>query len=220
MFISPKVKSICSHSVFFCLCNPWQPLINSLSVFPILDFSHIWNLIMVCPLCLACFTLKAAQSCPILCHPVDYTVHGILQARILEWVAVPFSRASSQPGDQTQVSHISGGFFTSWTTRQAIGYDKYQAGDGFRHKDYLHRTSLDFPGGPVVKTFPSSTRGEGSIPGWVAKIPHAPGPENQTMKNRNNIVQNPIKTLKMIHIKNKSLFKKKSYLTKSGCHLI
>ena len=113
MFISPKVKSICSHSVFFCLCNPWQPLINSLSVFPILDFSHIWNLIMVCPLCLACFTLKAAQSCPILCHPVDYTVHGILQARILEWVAVPFSRGSSQPGDQTQVSHISGGFFTS-----------------------------------------------------------------------------------------------------------
>ena len=40
-----------------------------------------------------------AQLCPTLCDPMDYTVHGILQARILEWVAVPFSRGSSQPGD-------------------------------------------------------------------------------------------------------------------------
>ena len=46
-----------------------------------------------------------------------YTVHGILQARILEWVAFPFSRGSSQPRDRTQVSHIAGGFFTSWATR-------------------------------------------------------------------------------------------------------
>ena len=45
---------------------------------------------------------------------MDYTVHGILQARILEWVASPISRGSSQPRDQTQVSGIAGGFFTSW----------------------------------------------------------------------------------------------------------
>ena len=50
--------------------------------------------------------VKVAQSRPILCDPVDYTIHGILQARILEWVAVPFSRGSSQPRDRTQVSHI------------------------------------------------------------------------------------------------------------------
>ena len=56
--------------------------------------------------------VKVTQSCPTLCDPMDYTVHGILQARILEWVAVPFSRGSSQPRDQTQVSHIAGGFFT------------------------------------------------------------------------------------------------------------
>ena len=56
--------------------------------------------------------VKVAQLCPILCDPMDYTVHGILQARILEWVAVPFSRGSSQPEDQTQVSHIAKGFFT------------------------------------------------------------------------------------------------------------
>ena len=53
-------------------------------------------------------TEKAAQSCPPLCSPMDCTVHGILQARILEWVAFPFSRGSSQ-----QVSCIAGRFFTS-----------------------------------------------------------------------------------------------------------
>ena len=53
---------------------------------------------------------------------VKVKVHGILQARILEWVAFPFSRGSSQPRDQTQVSHIAGGFFTSWATREAQDY--------------------------------------------------------------------------------------------------
>ena len=43
--------------------------------------------------------VKIAQSCPTLCNPMDYTVYGILQARILEWVAFPFSRGSSQPRD-------------------------------------------------------------------------------------------------------------------------
>ena len=49
-----------------------------------------------------------------LCDPMAYTVHGILQARVLEGVAVPFSRGSSQLRDQTQVFHIAGRFFTSW----------------------------------------------------------------------------------------------------------
>ena len=62
--------------------------------------------------------VKATQSCPTLWDPKDYTVHGILLARILEWVAFPFSRGSSQPRYQTQVSHIAGGFFTSWVTRE------------------------------------------------------------------------------------------------------
>ena len=66
--------------------------------------------------------MQVAQSCPTLCDPVDYTVHGILQARILEWVPFPFSRGSSQPRDQTQVSCIAGGFFTSWATREAQKY--------------------------------------------------------------------------------------------------
>ena len=57
--------------------------------------------------------VKVAQSCLILCDPMDYTAHGIFQARILEWVAFPFSRGSSQPRDRTQISRIAGGFFTS-----------------------------------------------------------------------------------------------------------
>ena len=45
--------------------------------------------------------MRAAQSCPNLCDPMDYTVHGILHARILEWVAFPFSQGSSQPRTET-----------------------------------------------------------------------------------------------------------------------
>ena len=47
-----------------------------------------------------------------LCDPVDHNIHGILQARTLEWVAFPFSRGSSQPRDRTRVSHIGGRRFT------------------------------------------------------------------------------------------------------------
>ena len=58
-----------------------------------------------------------AQLCPTLCDPMDCSlpgssVHGIFQARILEWVAIPFSRRSSQPRNQTQVSCVAGRFFT------------------------------------------------------------------------------------------------------------
>ena len=51
-----------------------------------------------------------------------YTVHGILHAITLEWVAFPFSKGSSQPRDWTQVSCTAGGFFTSWATREALVY--------------------------------------------------------------------------------------------------
>ena len=60
---------------------------------------------------------ESLKSCPVLCKPMDCSppgssVHGILQASILEWVAIHFSRGSSQPGDQTQVSFIASRFFT------------------------------------------------------------------------------------------------------------
>ena len=50
-------------------------------------------------------------------RPMECIVHGILQARILEWAAFPFSRRSSQPRNRTQVSCIAGGFFTGWATK-------------------------------------------------------------------------------------------------------
>ena len=67
---------------------------------------------------------SVAQSCPTLCDPVDcnlldFSVHGIFQARILEWVAISFSRGSSRPRDRTRVSRIGGRCFNLWATREA-----------------------------------------------------------------------------------------------------
>ena len=58
--------------------------------------------------------------CLTLCDPMDYTLHGILQARILEWVAYPFSSGFSWPRNWTGVSCIAGGFFTNWAIREAL----------------------------------------------------------------------------------------------------
>ena len=65
----------------------------------------------------------SAQLCPTLCDPMncsppDSSVHGILQARILEWIATLFSRGSSQPRDRTLVSYTAGRFFTIWATQK------------------------------------------------------------------------------------------------------
>ena len=66
--------------------------------------------------------VKFAQLCPTLCDTMDYTVHEILQARIMEWVAFPFARGSSQPRHRTQVSQITDEFFISWATKEAQEY--------------------------------------------------------------------------------------------------
>ena len=68
--------------------------------------------------------VKVAQSCLTLCNPTNHSppgssVHGVLQARILQWIAMPFSRGSFWPRDRTQVSCIAGRFFTIWATRKA-----------------------------------------------------------------------------------------------------
>ena len=75
--------------------------------------------VRVCVIC-----VLVTQSCPTLCDPMDYSqagscVHGILQARILEWVAISFSRRSSQPRDQTWLSHNTSRFFTIWTGKES-----------------------------------------------------------------------------------------------------
>ena len=63
--------------------------------------------------------VKVTQSCVTLCDPMDYTVHGIFQASILEQVDFPFSRGSSQPRNRTGISCIAGGFFTKWEIKEA-----------------------------------------------------------------------------------------------------
>ena len=68
-----------------------------------------------------CVCVCESQSCPTLCDPMDCSppgssVHGILQVRILEWVAILFSRGSSQPRDRTQISYIAVRFLIVWAT--------------------------------------------------------------------------------------------------------
>ena len=79
--------------------------------------------------------------CPILCNPMDCgppasSVHEILQARILEWVAIPFSRRSSWPRDQTQVSWTAGRFFTVWDT--AVGFIWLQSTSQWGQGDHCY----------------------------------------------------------------------------------
>ena len=78
--------------------------------------------------CMCCVCAKSLQSCPTLCDPVDCSLPGssvdrILQAKILEWVAISFSRGSSKPRDQTHISifpALAGRFFTTSTTWEAL----------------------------------------------------------------------------------------------------
>ena len=69
----------------------------------------------MCVHALSCLTLGNPRGC----SPADSSIHGILQARILEWVAIPFSRGYSRPRDGTQVSCTAGRFCSVWGTREA-----------------------------------------------------------------------------------------------------
>ena len=98
----------------------------------LLNFSCFTNYVCVC-VCVC----EVAQSCLTLCDPVDCSlpgssVHGILQARILEWVAIAFSRGSSQPRDRTRVSCFAGRRFILWATREAFYGLKISLQSSFR----------------------------------------------------------------------------------------
>ena len=110
------------------LCLIWvrklKPLGFGISKAPFnpkcLQYDHVWCFIYFKLLCYA----QSLQSClslcdPMNCSPPGSSVHGLLQARILEWVTMSSSRGSSQPRDQTCISSIAGRFF-SWDTREAI----------------------------------------------------------------------------------------------------
>ena len=77
----------------------------------IIKYTHCKGKVLVAQLC-------PTPCDPMNCNPPGSSVHGVSQGRILEWVAVPFSRWSSRPRDQTQVSHIAGRHFNLWATRE------------------------------------------------------------------------------------------------------
>ena len=120
--------------------------------------------------------MKVVQSHRTLCDPMDYIVHGILQARILEWVAFPFSKGSSQPRDQTQVSCIAGGFFPD----RSVGKESaWNAGDPGLIPG-LRRFSGEGIGYPVQYSWASLVAqlvknllpcGRPGFYPWVGKIP-------------------------------------------------
>ena len=125
------------------------------------------------------------QLCLTLCNPMDSSlpgssVHGMLQARILEWVANSFSRGSSRPRDWTQVSGIAGRFFTVWATREAWS-SLFFSINVLLLSSYTFCISFvkfmprDFPGGLEVRGLPSSEGDAGLIPGLRTRIPHAAG---------------------------------------------
>ena len=118
-----QIFSLSPYIVFFCCCFVsgffyCEEVLNLIrSHFFIFAFSSFTSKVK----------MKVAQMCPTLCDPRDCSppgssVHLIFQVRILEWVAIPFSMGYSQPRNQTQVSHIAGGLFTSWATKEAQEY--------------------------------------------------------------------------------------------------
>ena len=96
----------------FCYLLQKFPSLRLQNKYKLLNSSSSWKKVKV----------LVTQFCLTPCDPMDYSlsnssVHGILQARIPEWVAISFSRGSSQPRDWTKVSCIAGRFFTVWATR-------------------------------------------------------------------------------------------------------
>ena len=96
-------------------CQVWVKL-SSKSEFVLTDLGRWEVIVKLLGFQGVCLCAKSNQLCLTLCNPTDCSpsgssVHGILQARILEWVAISFSRGSSQPGDRTLVSFFAGRFF-------------------------------------------------------------------------------------------------------------
>ena len=127
------------------------------------------------PLCVSVCVL-VAQLCltpcdPMGCSPPDSPVPGILRARMLKWVATSFSRGSSQPRDQTQVSCTAGRFFTIRPTREAC-LDHCRVSNNFcRMNVKAHEYHcIGFPAGAVGKESTCQCRKRG-FDCWVGKIP-------------------------------------------------
>ena len=87
---------------------------------------HLFLYAFVCVCVCVWQSLSRVQLCdPVGCSPPGSSLQGILQAGILEWAAISFSRESARPRDQTHVSCIAGGFFTVWATREVPSVFRY-----------------------------------------------------------------------------------------------
>ena len=120
--------------------------------------------------------MKVAQLCPTLCDLMDYIVYGILQARILEWVAVPFSRGSSQPGIEPRPPALQADFFFLPAEPQGKPTSLYfTSKEIFDLVTFLFKLPKWYPG---FKTFSDQVLGCPCIlvifPGISQRKPHIP----------------------------------------------
>jgi len=132
--------------------NPKEP--RGSDSYPDLDFGCLSTVTMVYRGCHVC--VLVVQSCPALhdqdqvhgdlmdCSPPGSSVHGILQGRILEWVAILFSRGSSQPRDRDWFSQTASRFFTIWATR-TIFPTLTEATNSSLKLSYLKKVTLYLP---------------------------------------------------------------------------
>ena len=130
LFLGSKITadSDCSHETKRFLLLERKAMTNLDSILESRDITLLTKIgivkAMVFPVVTyGCEEMLVTQSCPTLCNPMGSSspgssVHGILQARILEWSAISFSRGSFWPRDWTWVSCIAGRFFTNWATRE------------------------------------------------------------------------------------------------------
>ena len=114
---------------------------------------------------------KSLQSCPTLCNPMDYSppgssVHVILQARILEWVVMPFCRESSRPRNWTRVLCIVGWFFSVWATREAQLSWNQASKHLFRQQIYLESDMLERITSLGIHAIQADDSGQGPLQKW------------------------------------------------------
>ena len=121
------IFNMTSLSIFYGLTWWWKTSLLPYSMVKAHSHLTMWLNRMLRKIKWNVLKVKVTQSCPTLWDPMDCSlpgsaVHEILQARILEWVAIPLSRRSSPPRDWTQVSCTAGRFFTFWATRKSLKY--------------------------------------------------------------------------------------------------
>ena len=150
--------------------GPWHTLSYSYD-FPVLG-NHVgwrwWQRKTGCS-----SVVLVARLCLTLCDPVDYnppgsSIHGILQARLLEWVAMPFSRGSSQPRDWTLVSCIAGRFFTIWATREVL---REKGAEGLGNPEFLFLLVLLLISKPELECWWKVNMSRSGL-SWVSLVQH------------------------------------------------